>query len=154
MGDEHRSYQQTWDVALGLLSRREHSKQELKAKLLSRKLPPDIVRQVLADLEQSGYLSDQRFTEVFVRSRMERGHGPLKIRQELSARGIKEDIIEQHMDQSEQTWEGILYQVWSKKYGAVMPSSYQQWAKQARFLQSRGFTSAQIRKVVAWQEQV
>ena len=154
MGDDRRSYQQTWDVALGLLSRREHSKQELEAKLLSRKAPPDIVRQVLVDLKQSGYLSDQRFTEVFVRSRMARGHGPLKIRQELSARGIKEDVIEQHMDHSEQTWESILYQVWAKKYGAVMPSSYQQWAKQARFLQSRGFTSEQIRKVVAWQEQV
>ncbi len=151
MSDDRRSYQHAWDGALRLLSRREHSEQELKAKLISRGSRADIVAQVLAELKQRDYLSDQRFTEMLVRTRMERGHGPVKIRYELSAKGVGDEVIEQYLDHPDGAWESILHQVWSKKFGAVMPRSHKEWAKQARFLQSRGFTSEQIRKVVSLQ---
>ena len=42
--------------------------------------------------------------------------------------------------------------VWRKKYNAV-PSSREEWAKQARFLQSRGFGFEIIRKVINEQEE-
>lgn len=152
MEDEHRRYQQTWDRALNLLSRREHSEQELKAKLLNKGEQAKTVTQVITDLKQRDYLSDRRFTENFIRSRIERGHGPMKIRQELRARGVAEDLVDQYMEQPDSVWETVLYKVWSKKFGESMPIDYKAWAKQARFLQSRGFTSEQIRKVVSFQD--
>lgn len=136
-----------------LLSRREHSEQELKAKLLSRDVPAACVASVLADLKQRGYLSDRRFTEMFVRSRMQRGQGPVKIRQELCARGVTDDVIEQYLDPSDRMWESVLRKAWSKKFGEAVPGDYKEWAKQARFLQSRGFTAQQIRRVVSFQDQ-
>jgi regulatory protein len=41
--------------------------------------------------------------------------------------------------------------VWRKKYDAP-PSSREEWAKQARFLQSRGFGFEIIKKVINEQE--
>ena len=153
MDSDTRSYQQVWDRAVGLLSRREHSEKELKTKLLSKGgTQADTIARVIEDLKQRNYLSDQRFTDMFVQSRMERGDGPLKIRHELESKGIAESIIDQHLNQPDQVWERVLLKVWSKKFGEVIPSNYNEWARQARFLQSRGFTSELIRKVVSFQD--
>lgn len=153
MEDERRRYQETWDRALNLLSRREHSEQELKTKLVNKGEQANTVSQVVADLKQRDFLSDRRFTEMFVTSRIERGHGPMKIRRELCVRGVGENLIDQYMDQPDSIWQTALYKVWSKKFGEVIPNDYKEWAKQARFLHSRGFTSEQIRKVVSFQDQ-
>ena len=153
MDSDTRSYQQVWDRAVGLLSRREHSEKELKTKLLSKGgTQSDTIARVIEELKQRNYLSDQRFTDMFVQSRMERGDGPLKIRHELESKGITESIIDQHLNQPDQVWEKVLLKVWSKKFGEVIPSNYNEWARQARFLQSRGFTSELIRKVVSFQD--
>ena len=69
------AYQQ----AIRLLSQREHSRYELATKI-SRKqdeLTVDELNTLLDELEQSGYQDDQRFTEMFVRSSIARGHGAL-----------------------------------------------------------------------------
>ena len=152
MDSDTRSYQQAWDRAVGLLSRREHSEKELRAKLLRKGGAQDTIAQVIQDLKQRDYLSDQRFTDMFVQSRMERGDGPLKIRHQLESRGVAESTINQYLNQSDQVWEDILLKVWSKKFGEAVPSDYKEWARQARFLQSRGFTSELIRKVVSFQD--
>ena len=153
MDSDTGSYQQIWDRAVGLLSRREHSEKELKAKLLRKGgAQAATIAQVIRDLKQRDYLSDQRFTDMFVQSRMERGDGPLKIRHDLESRGIVESTINQYLNQSDQVWEDILLKVWSKKFGEAAPSSSKEWARQARFLQSRGFTSELIRKVVSFQD--
>ena len=153
MDSDTKSYQQAWDRAIGLLSRREHSEKELRAKLLRKdSAQAETIAQVIQDLKRRDYLSDQRFTDMFVQSRMERGDGPLKIRHELESRGIAESTINQHLNQSDQAWEDILLKVWSKKFGKVVPSDYKEWARQARFLQNRGFTSELIRKVVSFQD--
>ena len=63
----------------------------------------------------------------------------MKIRQELCVRGVDENLIDQYMDQPDSIWQTALYKVWSKKFGEAIPNDYKEWAKQARFLQSRGF---------------
>ena len=137
---------------MGLLSRREHSEYELTTKLLNKAEPPDLVTRVVAWLKQEDLLSDRRFTDSLVRSRSQRGYGPIKIRHELEAKGISAELIEEYLDSSAASWEAVLLQVWSKKYGGVVPTNYKDWARQARFLQSRGFTSEQINRVVSFQD--
>ena len=51
--------QETWDRALNLLSRREHSEQELQTKLVNKGEQANTVSQVIADLKQRiFYLTD------------------------------------------------------------------------------------------------
>ena len=152
MGQEDPSFDEIRNSALRLLARREHTESELRKKLAGGERAAANVQAVILHLKRANYLSDDRFTEVYVRSRMERGDGPLKIRHGLKARGVQDSIIGRYLDVADEVWETILHGVWARKFGTA-PSDYKAWAKQARFLQSRGFTAEQINKVVSSTEQ-
>lgn len=79
--------------AISLLARSEHSRFLLTQKLLQRDLPVDIIRSVLDDLERDGALSDRRYAESWVRSRLS-GHpeDPRHMVARLRERGIAGDL--------------------------------------------------------------
>ena len=81
-----------------MLARREHSGAELRVKLAAKGFPADIINDALSDLYRSGWLSDERFVEAFLRVRSERGYGPVRIRAELKERGIDDELIAMHLD--------------------------------------------------------
>lgn len=60
------------DRALKLLAMREHSRRELELKLVSKGFSPDETGPCLDQLEQEGWLSDERFCESYIRSRLRR----------------------------------------------------------------------------------
>jgi len=130
-----------------MLARREHSGAELRAKLAAKGFPADLINDALSDLHRSGWLSDERFVEAFIRARSERGYGPLRIRAELKERGIDEDLIAVYLDARDPAWLRRLRGVWSKRFGAKHPADFADKARQMRFLQARGFTAEQIRAV-------
>ncbi len=151
MEQDNSSYQEIWSRALKLLSRREHTELELRNKLPRGEEEAGAVLEVIENLKREDYLSDERFAEVYVRSRMERGDGPVKIRHALKNRGVSGALIERYLDPADGVWETILGEVWARKFDSA-PANYKEWAKQARFLQSRGFTTEQIKKVVSNKE--
>jgi regulatory protein len=132
-------------TALELLARREHSRRELTRKLRIRGFPAEVVGPVLDELEQSGALADARFTDTFVRSRVAKGQGPQRIRSELAERGIDDAAADAVLRGSEVDWLEKIRAVRRKRFGPELPRDYAERAKQARFLQYRGFDSAQIR---------
>lgn len=137
--------------ALRLLARREHSAQELAGKLASRhSLSPAAseIRQLLADLEQAGYLSNTRFVESFVRERRNRGYGPVRIAQELRLRGIDTDTAEACLDRHDPGWQAVAQAVRRKRFGELPASQLKDKARIARFLQYRGFLQEQIDPVL------
>ncbi len=154
MEDGSNRYRKIRQQALKLLSRREHSEFELRKKLLGKDAAAGAVDEVIEELKRNKDLSDDRYAEVYVRSRIERGDGPLKIRHELSRRGVSGELIESHMDHDEEFWAILLRKVRARKFGAASPGDYKEWTRQARFLQTRGFTPEQIRKVVLFQDAV
>jgi regulatory protein len=131
--------------ALELLARREHSRRELTRKLGARGFPDDVVAAVLDELEQSGALADARFTDTFVRSRVAKGQGPQRIRAELAQRGIGDAEADQVLRGAEVDWLATIRAVRCKRFGQALPRDYAERARQARFLQYRGFSSEQIR---------
>jgi regulatory protein len=132
-------------VALELLARREHSRRELTRKLGTRGFPNDVIVPVLDELERSGSLADARFTDVFVRSRIAKGQGPQRIRAELAQRGIADSDAAEALGGSEVDWLAAIRAARRKRFGAELPRDYAERARQARFLQYRGFSSEQIR---------
>ncbi|NJN51845.1 MAG: regulatory protein RecX [Gammaproteobacteria bacterium] len=86
-------------------------------------------------------LSDARFVEEFVRSRVERGHGPVRIRADLRARGIEDEQIDAAVTQPTDFWVSRISRVRAKKFGEQLPSDRMEWARQARFLAQRGYPS-------------
>lgn len=141
--------------ALDLLAAREHSAQELRGKLRRGDgLAEEDVDAVLTALASEGLQSDRRFATAFVRSRRERGQGPLRIEADLRQRGVEAGLIGSSLDgdvddgsEEEQgsDWAALARAVRRKRFGEEIPGDINERARQARFLRSRGFTEAQIR---------
>ena len=134
--------------ALGLLARREHSAQELRAKLLERGYESTAVTAVLSSLEGEKLLSDARFVQEFVAARVRRGVGPMKIREELRAKGITGELVEEALGSLKAGSAKGAEEARRKRFGAALPKEMPERARQARFLQQRGFSMDDIRKAL------
>ena len=133
-------------AAMDYLSRREHATHELFQKLLAKEeYEASEISEVLSRLADQGLLSDERFTEAFINQRINRGSGPLKIRAELRQKGVSDSSIENFLDEHDVMWQESALAVRIRKYGDQAPSDVKDKARQSRFLQSRGFSSEQIR---------
>lgn len=139
---------ETFGAAVRLLATREHSRVELRRKLRTRGHPPEAVEQALARLGEYGYQSDARFAESFVRSRVDRGQGRLKIVAALRERGIDDGIASALLDLGEPEWCRLAAAALHKRFGDGPPADRAEWAKRARFLAGRGFTSDVVSRVL------
>lgn len=129
--------------AMNILARREHSRKEVRDKLLKKFDPgTELLDAVLDKLVADDLLSDQRFSEAFVRWRVGKGQGPVRIRMELRERGVDGDAA---LRESGVDWFALVVEVAHKRFGASPAIDPKQRAKRMRFLQYRGFSGEQIR---------
>jgi regulatory protein len=133
---------------MNLLSRREHSLAELRTKLIARDYSPEEIEPALQRLAADGLVSDERFAEMFIASRMRKGQGPVRIRMELEKRGVAAELISLHLGVMALEWHSLAKQVRSRKFGVQQPDEFKEKARQMRFLEYRGFTGEQIRAAV------
>ena len=134
--------------AMDLLARREHSRLELQTKLVQKGCPRIIAEEALDELEQERLLSEDRFVESLVQTRRDQGHGPVRIRHDLRNKGVADHVIDRWLDARDSDWLDIVARVRRQKFGDELPVDYTERARQARFLQTRGFTAEQIQKVL------
>lgn len=132
--------------ALDYLAKREYSYIELGKKLKAYADENDDIPALLDDFKARGWLSDQRFTEQIVHARKAK-FGTAKIAHELREKGIADHLITDAVETLKATELDNATEVWRKKFKAY-PQSREEWAKQARFLQSRGFGFELIKKIL------
>ena len=132
-------------AALALLAGRDFGCQELLQRLLKRGYPAATVDAVVARLAAERLLDETRFVEQFIRQHAGRGHGPVRIRVKLRERGVADAEIDEALDAAGEDWTGIARELRRKRFGVSPPDDYRERARQARFLQYRGFTTEQIR---------
>lgn len=125
-----------------LLSRREHSCRELRQKLLARDFDCDTIDAVVAELQADNLLSDERFAESYVRAKVAKGVGPVRLRRDLREHLIDDDTIHRYLH--ERHWHKLAAQVRQKRFGPALPEGFEERARQMRFLQYRGFESEHI----------
>ena len=129
-------------AALELLARRDFSRGELRERLARKtSSAPRAIEGVLDDLESHGQLSDARFVEGFVRARLRRGQGPLRIRHDLVARGVDAEMLDQHLTFATAFWVERVAEVRARRFGEALPATAAERGRQARFLAQRGFPS-------------
>ena len=146
---------ESYERAVRLLTLREHTKLELRRKLGVRQSNPKIVDAVIQRLEDEGYLSEERFIEIFVRSRLNKGQGPLKIQAALRERGISDQLISTYLAFDDEFWIAKATSVDQKKFSTDQPSQgggrktqITLWQRRVQFLEDRGFSPYTIQKVV------
>ena len=134
-------------AALGLLARRDHFSVELGRKLIERGFDPAVTAETLAALAAERLLDDARCLERFVAYRAERGQGPVRIALDLKTQGAPAELIAPALEAGAD-WPARAREVRRRKFGAAAPANWTEKARQARFLQYRGFSSDDIRAAI------
>ena len=132
------------DLAVAALARREHSRFELHQKLVAKGMEPSSVEKTLDALEREGALDDQRFAEAYSQARVDRGYGPRRITNELRQRGVSDALIGREVESDAYDWAELASAVRYKKF-KNKPDSFDELARQARFMEYRGFSHEHIR---------
>ncbi|MCH7295723.1 regulatory protein RecX [Acinetobacter higginsii] len=140
-GQRLRSY------AFALLTRRDYSKAELITKLNLYAINPDEVANLVEELAQHNYQSDQRVAELTLASQIRKGKGLQRIKQALKAKQLDAELITEELQEVD--WLDQAYQLKVKKFGEEVTTNPKIKAKQVRFLQYRGFDMGVIMKAIA-----
>ena len=135
-------------AAIRYLSRREYSRRELSGKLLARTFAVADIETVLDNLEEQGYLSDERFAEMFLRSQISRGSGPFKIRMALNQKGVDSALISKLLDGANVNWTQNADKIRRKHFGEPLPTDNNSLSKQIRYLRNKGFYQEHIDAVL------
>lgn len=139
------------DDAIRLLARREYAAAELYGRLTAKGHEPAAVEAAIAQLAGEGLQSDARFVEHFVRSRVHRGQGPVKVRAELGQRGVDNELIGEALRDAECDWYALACEVLAKRFSSPGDGPRER-ARRQRFLAQRGFDAEQARHALehAW----
>ncbi len=82
------------DVALRILSIREHSEREIYKKLRRRGFEKDKIEELIKRLRNADIINDEKFAFSYARWRRKKLYGRIKIMAELISKGIEREIAE------------------------------------------------------------
>nr|WP_298250946.1 regulatory protein RecX [uncultured Halomonas sp.] len=141
------------DDAIRLLARREYSRAELEDRLAAKGHAGEAVAECLDELAEQGLQSDARFAESFLRSRLFRGQGPVKIRLEMARRGLSPEEVKEAFAAGEVDWRALACEALSRRFSGPGESPRER-ARRERFLAGRGFDFDQVRHALAhaWED--
>lgn len=132
--------------AIRFLSRREHSRFELARKLAPYASDPDALEDVLDNLERENWLSNERFAQSLVNRKAMR-QGTSRILHELRQHGVADQDLSDIEQQLRDSEPSRARDVWEKKF-ASPPVDAKDYARQYRFMMSRGFSPESVRRIL------
>ncbi len=130
---------------IAILSRREHSRKELREKLLTYEEDKEKVEATLDEFEKKGFLSDERFAEALCRARSKR-YGNFRLAIELREAGIASEIANRAIEALPSEVERA-QEIWERRFG-TLPENDKDRQRQIRFFANRGFSFDSIRRVL------
>lgn len=131
-------------IAIDLLSRRDHSRQELQQKLLHKGGEAQVIADVIDWCTDENYQSDSRYCAMLVRSKVNKGYGPAVVSQAARENGIDRELLTQTLEELEIDWFELARQQYQKKFADKPITDFQDKQKRMGFLQRRGFSASQI----------
>lgn len=147
--DEHEIVR---EKALEILSFREHSRKELREKLVAKKFPKEIVEAVVSDLAEKGIVDDARFAASLVRGRLKnRPCGERGLVSLLRAKGLapedSKQLVKEIMKEEGASEEEMARRFVETKLGGRVPSE-KILTRVGNQLLARGFDARLVRKIL------
>lgn len=151
--NERETYDKLMARALRLLALRPRSREELRQKLLEKNpTQGHVVGQVLARLEDLGYLNDAQLATDYVLQRVElKPVGRRRVKHELQKRKLSEELIDQTLDDvyTRDTEDAVLDRAihnWVRRRG--QPRTRAELKKLFDYLLRLGFEPAHAREKI------
>lgn len=135
--------QSAYDKAVSLLAMREHTKNELKDKLEKKGYRENDVIEAVSRLEREGYISEERFAEVFIRSRLKKSpEGKSVLLYRLMEKGCPRNIASCTL---EEAWDNKLWLEPLRKEIEILERKKGEEYASAKMRQ-KGFSYSEIRE--------
>ena len=129
------------------LAMREHSTLQIKNKLTNKGFDNKIIENVVLEIQETGFQSDTRYAEEYIRYRQNSGYSSKKIIYELKSNGISSEIINNHMENFKDDY-NILFEFARSKINNVDLNDKKILMKYSNNFKSRGFDNSIISKVL------
>ncbi len=141
---------QAYDKALKLISTRYKTKKELEKYLAEKGYMPSTIYYVIKKLGEYNFIDDEKYVESFIAHKKSKD-GVMKIKQQLLAKGVSEEIIDKAIAQIDDQFEQI--RALKDKYMKNKPDTKESYLKLYRYLIGKGFKSEEILKVMKEMEE-
>jgi len=130
-----------------MLTRREHCEAEVRQKLATKDFDEIAVDSAIEELKNYGYLSDQRYAEMFLRSRMQRGEALWMAEARARQKGVDESALQIAVEEAEAGFDAL--EACRELLDARDPQGLRRkdervWQRHARFLRNKGYDAATI----------
>ena len=134
--------------AYRLLGRREYSIFELGQRIRQKWPEAEGVSELLDALSEENLVSDERYVEAFVRFRIQRHQGPLKIKAALRGKGVSDSLVDASLGAYSDQWIDLAREWLARQHSGDF--DFEQRKKYYRRLQSRGFTHSQAMDAIGF----
>jgi len=137
-------YERTFERALRLLAYKPRTVAEMRSRLLEKDwAEPAVVDQVVARLEELGYLNDEEFAANFANSRLTaKPIGRTRLRRDLRRKKLPAQVVEQSLNEAyeRQSEEELIERAIKKRLRLKGPPETREEAKKLfDYLMRRGF---------------
>jgi regulatory protein len=132
--------------AYRLLGQREYSCQELINRISRKWSQAYDIELFVEKLKEENLVSDERYAESFLRSRVQRHQGPLKIKAELRRKGVPDSIVAEALESMTDSWRELAAEWLERQHSGAV--SFTDKKKYYRRLVNRGFTHDQVMDVL------
>lgn len=138
-------YEKTFERALNLLSYKPRSLAEMRSRLMEKDWAEEaVVDQVIARLEELGYLNDEQFAANFASSRLTaKPIGRTRLRRDMQRKKLPSETIESALDEAydQQSEEELIERAINKRIRLKgVPTTREETKKLFDYLIRRGFS--------------
>jgi regulatory protein len=127
-----------------LFARRDHSATTARERLARLGFEGAVIEASIAEFQRSRVIDDARYAQRLMEYHLRRGQGPARIREALQREGLPPQTVEAALAEAPD-WREQAREARRRRFGAEAPEGWAERSRQARFLQSRGFSSDHIR---------
>ncbi len=138
---EEAGYKKAMNYSLNLISKYLKTRHEIVKKLKEKEYNEDTIQKVIDKLQSLGYLNDERYVEVYIRSKKDTSSilNKRTLYNKLLQKGIDRELVRQNLDNSDiDEYESALKAA-QKKLPNLKGDLRTKKAKLYQFLYSKGF---------------
>ncbi|MDD2673173.1 MAG: regulatory protein RecX, partial [Syntrophales bacterium] len=147
-----KDFKKVLNAALRLIRFRPRSENEIISRLEDKGYGTTVIKKAVKYLKGADYLNDAEFCRIWIGSRRDKPLGFKKIIQELKEKGVKRDIIEHAVKESQCDYnEGeVIERLVSKRFGQARGPDKGDIKRRAySFLLRRGFSPDAVNEAVS-----
>jgi len=147
-----KDYTSAMNTAIRLISRRNHTEQEIRQKLRQRGFEAEVIARVISECERFNYINDKETARKYLGELRSKGQGIRGIRFSMKKKGIHNEIIDKVLDENHSAAEELesAAKAFQKKFISLSREKdiRKKREKIFRFLSLRGFSSSVIAEVM------